>query len=228
MVATSTKRPTRVQRDAARRAATAANDSMDLRPLGRASFVVLLVVVLWAAAAVFVPGGRPFGGPLQSSRPESSASLSVLRKTHGRPVTFGLAIPWNVGPGTAVLEGVAPIGAEGVEMIGAGVVALGSPAVSNEKGFPPQTAVVTPVEEFPIGQGSNDLDGFQIVVGLRGEGMVPAFALTYRLGGVRHVAIFGYGVMLCAGRCDVPEQEARERQHGVLGSLAPFIAPPDR
>jgi len=71
------------------------------------------------------------------------------------------------------------------------------------------------------------VDGFQIVVGLKGAGTVPAFALTYRVGGVRHVAILGHGVMLCAKACDAQEV-AEAGQRAFLAGLSAFVDVPAR
>jgi hypothetical protein len=83
------------------------------------------------------------------------------------------------------------------------------------------------LEDFPVPPGSNDVDGFQTLVGITGTGTVPAFALTYRLGRVRYVALIGHGAMLCAKACE--GQEAAEADlRAFLADLAAFVDPPPR
>jgi hypothetical protein len=53
---------------------------------------------------------------------------------------------------------------------------------------------------------------------------VPAFALTYRLGGVRYVAIIGHGAMLCRETCE-GQDAAEADQRSILVGLAPFVDP---
>ena len=106
-------------------------------------------------------------------------------------------------------------------------VSLGSPVVPNHKGFPPDAAVLQPVEHFAVPPGTDDSDGFQIVGGLRGEGAVQGFALTYRLGGTIHVAILGHGAILCPKTCEGLD-EAEARQRSALGSLSAFVSAPVR
>lgn len=223
----NTKKLTRLDRESARKAAASANASMDLVGVGRRVLVVVVISIVVLAVWLFVPRDRPLGGPLQASRLEGAATLSVVAKTKGKPVTFGLAVPWNAGSGTAELEDLVPIGADGIEVLRAAVVQLGSPPVATAKGFPPDATVLEPLEGFPVPPGTNDVDGFQIVVGLKGAGTVPAFALTYRVGGVRHVAILGHGAMLCAKACDGQEAVEAE-QRAMLADLTAFVASPAR
>ena len=230
MATTTARKPkklTRADRENARRAAASANASLDLVRVGKISLVVVVVAVLVLALMVLVPRGRSLGGPLQGSRLESAATLTVMPKTKGRPVTFGLPVPWNAGRGTVELEAVVPLGATGVEMVRAGVVPLGAPPVPSGKGFPPKASVLEPLEDFPVPPGTNDVDGFQIVVGLKGAGSVPAFALVYRMGGVHYVAVLGHGAVLCTKACaDASAVEASQRAY--LANLSSFVASPPR
>ena len=75
--------------------------------------------------------------------------------------------------------------------------------------------------------GSSDVDGFQIVVGLRGDGLAPAFAVVYRVGNVRHVAVVGHGILLCEKACEDREGSA-ERQRRAVAELAVVVAEPER
>ena len=87
--------------------------------------------------------------------------------------------------------------------------------------------VLEAFEDFPIPPGTSDVDGFQIVVGLKGAGSVPAFALVYRMGGAQHVTIIGHGAMLCAKACE--DQDAVEAaQRSYLAMLSSFVAAPAR
>ena len=223
----TTKRLTRADRERAREAAASANATMDLRPVGTAMLVVVVVLAVVFFAAMLVPNGQSFGGPLQSERLEGGSTMSVLEKTKGRPVTLGIPVAWNASGGTVELQGLTPIGAEGVEVIRAAAVPLGAAPVATHKGFPPDAAVLTPLENFAVPPGADDSDGFQIVVGLKGEGTVQAFALTYRLGGTMHVAILGHGAMVCPKACS-GQDEARAAQRARLASLSRFVAAPAR
>ena len=230
MATTTAKTPkklTRADRESARKAAASANASMDLARVGRAVLVVVVVSVMVLSVLLFVPRAKPLGGPLQASRLEGAATLGVVAKTKERAVTFGLAVPWNTGSGIVELEELVPIGADGVEMLQALVVPFGASPVATSKGFPPDTGVLVPLENFPVPPGTNDVDGFQIVVGLKGAGMVPAFALTYRVGGVHHVAILGHGVMLCSKACD-GQEVAEAGQRAFLAGLSAFVEVPAR
>ena len=221
------KRLTRADRDRAREAAASKNATMDLRPAAMTTLVIVGVIAFTFVAGSVVPGGGAFGGPLQPDRLESGSTMSTFEKTKGKPVTFGVPVPWNAGSGTVELQALTPIGADGVEVIRATAVPLGSPPVPNHKGFPPDTAILQPVEHFAVPPGTDDSDGFQIVVGLRGEGTVQGFALTYRLGGAMHVAIIGSGALLCPKTCEgVDEAEADQRS--ALGSLSSFVSAPLR
>lgn len=221
------KKLTRLDRESARKAAASANASMDLVRVGKTLLAVVLTLGVVLAVLLFVPRGEPLGGPLQASRLEGAATMSVVAKTKGKPVTFGLAVPWNAGSGIVELEELVPIGADGVEVLRAAVVPLGSPPVSTGRGFPPDAAVLEPLETFPVPPGTNDVDGFQIVVGLKGAGSVPAFALTYRVGGVLHIAILGHGVMLCTKKCE-GQETVEDEQRSMLADLSAFVAAPAR
>jgi len=221
------KRLTRADRERAREAAASANATMDLRPVGTAALVIVGVLALAFVAGMLVPGGGTFGGPLQSDRLEGGSTMSVVEKTKGRPVTFGLPVPWNASAGTAELQGLTPIGADGVEVIRAAAVPIGAAPVATRKGFPPDAAVLSELENFAVPPGNDDSDGFQIVVGLKGEGTVDGFALTYRVGGAMHVAILGHGAMLCTKTCS-GQDEAEASQRAALASLSGFVSGPAR
>ena len=223
----TTKRLTRADRERAREAAASANATMDLRPIGTAVLVVVGVVALAFLAGLLVPGGGSFGGPLQSDRLEGGSTMSVVEKTKGRPVTFGLPVPWNAGARTVELQGLTPIGADGIEVIRAAAVPIGAAPLATHKGFPPDAAVLSPLENFAVPPGADDSDGFQIVVGLKGAGTVDGFALTYRVGGTMHVAILGHGAMLCPKAC-AAQDEAEARQRATLASLSGFVSGPPR
>jgi hypothetical protein len=214
-------------REAARRSAASANAEMNLRPFGQGALAILAVVLFTLAAGTFVPGGTPFGGPLQGERVDASATLTVVPNAKDKPVTFGLPIPWNAGRETVVLEDVAPINPEGVEFVGAAVVPLGAPPVENARGYPPDAAVLSPVDGFAVRSGSSVVDGFQIVVGVRGDGMVPAFALVYRVGDVRRVAVVGHGILLCEKSCE-DREAATQRQRRAVAALAVVVDAPGR
>jgi hypothetical protein len=214
-------------REAARRSAASANAEMNLRPFGLGALVVLAVVVFTFAASTFVPSGTPFGGPLQDDRLNATASLAVVPKAKDQPVAFALPIPWNAGEQTAVLEAVVPIGAEGVELVEAAAVPVGAPPVETQRGYPPDGAVLSTLEGFPVRSGSSDVDGFQVVVGLRGDGLVPAFAMVYRVGDARRVAIVGHGILLCEKACEDREASA-ERQRLAVAALAVVVDAPAR
>ena len=231
MATTTAKNPrkklTRLDRESARKAAASANASMDLARAGRTVLTVTLISAVVLGVVLFVPSGKPLGGPLQAGRLEGAATLSVVAKTKGKPVTFGLAVPWNAGSGMAELEQLVPIGADGPKVLRAAVVPLGSEPVATAKGFPPDAAVLEPLEGFPVPPGINDVDGFQVVVGLKGEGTIPAFALVYRVDGVRHVTILGHGAMLCAKACE-GQETVEARQRAILADLSAFVDAPVR
>jgi hypothetical protein len=230
MATTTAKTPkklTRADRESARQAAASANASVDLARAGRIALVVSAALVVVLAAMLFVPRGGSLGGPLQASRLEGAATLTVIPKTKGHPVTFGLPVPWNTGAGIVELEGLQALGADGVEVLRAAVVPLGAPPVTSAKGFPPEAAVLEPLENFPVPPGTNDVYGFQIVVGLKGAGAVPAFALAYRIGGAHYVAILGHGAMLCAKACE-GEEAIETAQRAFLADLSAFVEEPAR
>jgi hypothetical protein len=230
MATTTTRKPkklTRADRENARKAAASANASLDLARAGKIALIVVVVAVLVLAVMLVVPSGSSLGGPLQASRLEGASTLTAVPKTKGHPVTFGLSVPWNAGAGIVELEALVPLAADGVQMLRAAVVPLGSAPLPTAKGFPPKVGVLETFEDFPIPPGTSDVDGFQIVVGLKGEGSVPAFALVYRMGGVRYVTIIGHGAMLCAKACE--GQDAVEAaQRSYLAGLSPFVSAPVR
>ncbi len=230
MATTTTRKPkklTRMDRESARKAAASANASMDLVRVGRTVLTVVVISAVALALVLFVPRGKPLGGPLQADRLEGAATLSVVAKTKGKPVTFGLAVPWNAGSGIAELEELIPIGGQGIDVLRAAVTPLGSEPVPTAKGFPPDTAVLEPLEHFAIPPGTSDVDGFQIVVGLKGAGTIPAFALVYRVDGVRHVALLGQGAVLCPKACG-DQETAEAEQRAMLAHLSPFVGAPAR
>ena len=65
------------------------------------------------------------------------------------------------------------------------------------------------------------------MVGLKGAGSVPAFALAYRMGGARYVTIVGHGVMLCAKACE-DQDTVEAAQRSYLAGLYPFVTAPVR
>ena len=91
------KKLTRLDRESARKAAASANASMDLVRAGRMVLTIVPGLGRGAGVVLFVPSVKPLGGPLQAGRVEGAATLSVVTKTKGKPVTFGLAVPWNAG-----------------------------------------------------------------------------------------------------------------------------------
>ena len=227
MPATTTKRVTRLDREAAREAASASMASVDLRPVGRGALVVFVVLVFVLLAGLLTPGGQVFGGPLQPDRLEGTASMTSVRKTKGDDVTFSLFVPWNTGSETAVLERLTPVDADGVSVLSAAVVTSGGPPVETARGFPPENAVLEPIDGFPVRPGDDVLDGLQLAVELRGAGTVPAFALSYRVGEEHHVAILGNGVMVCIAACE-GKMEASDRQRAEVLSLAAYVEAPRR
>ncbi len=227
MPATTTKRVTRLDREAARQAASDSMASVDLRPVGRGALVVFVVLAFLLLVSVLTPGGRVFGGPLQPDRLEGTASMTTVRKTKGDDVTFSLFVPWNAGGETVVLERLMPIDPDGVSVLSAAVVTSGGPPVESGRGFPPANAVLEPIDGFPVPPGDDVLDGLQLAVELSGAGTIPAFALSYRVGEDHHVAILGTGVMLCIAACE-GKTEASERQRAEVVSLAAYVEAPRR
>lgn len=226
MPVTTTKRVTRLDREAAREAASASMASVDLRPVGRGALVTFTVVVFVLLVGLLAPGGRVFGGPLQPDRLEGTASMTSVRKTKGDDVTFSLFVPWNAGSETAVLDSLTPIDADGVSVLSAAVVTSGGPPVETGRGFPPENAVLEPVDGFPVPPGEDVLDGLQLAVELSGVGTVQAFALSYRVGEDHQVAILGNGVMLCIAACE-GKTEARGQRSEVV-ALARYVEAPRR
>jgi hypothetical protein len=57
-------------------------------------------------------------------------------------------------------------------MLQALVVPLGASPVATSKRFPPDAGILEPLANFPVPSGINDVDGSQIVLGLKGAGTV--------------------------------------------------------
>jgi hypothetical protein len=222
MAGTTRRRLTRLDRELATKAARTA----DVRPTVRAFAGIALVGLFAYAVSVLVPDVEAFGGPLQGPV-AGRASFAVFRKTEGGPVSLGLPVPWNAGNANVVLEGLQPLGADGVEVKRAGVVPPGSVAVEPQRGFPPPGMVLLPLKGYGVPPGVGDLDGFQVVVGLQGQGTIDAFALRYSMGGRRFVAILPVGAMLCAAGCQV-RGEAEQAQRAAVARLVPFVEVADR
>jgi hypothetical protein len=213
---------TRLDREQASRAAA----SMDLGPFVR--LVALLVVVGLAvfAARTLVPSARPFGGPLQGPV-VGSTSFTTIGKTGGQPVSLVVQVPWNAGTASAILDRVVPIGAEGVRVKRIGVVPPGGVALQTQRGFPPEGVTLLPVDGYTAAPGVGDLDGFQVVVGLTGEGTVTGFALLYRVGGTSQVALLPDGAMLCADACP-DRDEAEDRHRAEIAELGALVTEAER
>jgi hypothetical protein len=226
MPATSTKKVTRLEREAATKAANEAFDAIDFAPIARGSVVVLIVLALVFAAAIFVPSGSGFGGPLQDSNVGAGSTLDPVGRAR-KTVTIGAFVPWNTSGGTAVLEGIIPVGADGVEIVKTGLAAPGQISIVPQRGYPPDGMILYPVEGSSVAPGSGPLDGAQIAVGLRGEGSVLGFILVYRVGGQRFRALLPSGAVLCHGACE-DTTEVVERQRTLLAQLSMFVDAPSR
>jgi hypothetical protein len=222
MTRTSRRRLTRLDREAASRAAVA----RDIRPAGRAIAAAVAIGLLALAAGALTPAGQAFGGPVQGPV-TGSTTFTAIRKTGGSAATLGIPVPWNAGSGTVVLEALAPIGVDGVEVERAGVAPPGTMVVAGGRGFPPAGVTLLPVDGFTVRPGTGPLDGFQVIVGLAGEGTVDGFALSYRVGGASYVAILPDGAMLCAAACR-GRAEAEDEQRSAMGGLASLIDVPGR
>ena len=222
MARTSPRRVTRLDREEASRTAA----SLDIGPFVRGGAVVAVVALLVYAASMFAPSGSAFGGPLQGTV-AGSASFTTIRKTGGGEVTLVVPMPWNAGTVSAVLDELVPLDADGVEIKRAGVASAGSVAISSQRGFPPEGLTLLPLDGSTIPPGEGVLDGFQIAVGLTGEGRVAGFALHYRVGQKSYVAILPDGAMLCSAGCQ-GRAEAEDAQRDVVAKLADFVEAPDR
>jgi hypothetical protein len=213
---------TRLDREEARRAAA----SVDLGPVARGVAVVAAVALLAYAASLFAPSGGAFGGPLQGAV-AGSASFTTIPRTRGGGVTLVVPVPWNAGTGNVVLDELAPIQADGVDVKRAGVAPPGSVALESQRGFPPDGVTLLPVDGYTVAPGVGDLDGFQIAIGLTGQGTVAGFTLHYRVGGTSYVTILPDGAMLCPAGCE-GRSEAEDAQRAALSELDPFVEAPDR
>lgn len=220
---TTPKKVTRLDREEAARAA----GSVDLAPVKRGVLVGLIVLAFALLVSIVMPGTPRFGGPLQDGNVVAGATMTTVRKAGDDVVTIGLLVPWNAGTETAVLEWIAPIRAEGVEMVRSGLPPPGLSALEPTRGFPPSGLTVVSLERAPIPPGSGPLDGTQIVVGLRGKGTVLGFVLRYRVGGATHDALLMSGVMLCGGSCE-DKAGAIERQQALGTALVGFVDAPLR
>ena len=222
MTRTSPRRVTRLDREEASRAAA----SIDIGPVVRGAAIVAAVGLLAYAASVFVPSGGAFGGPLQGPM-AGSASFTTTPKTGGGDVTLVVPVPWNAGTANVVLDKLAPIEADGVEVKRAGVAPPGIVALASQRGFPPQGVTLLPLDGFTVAPGVGELDGFQIVVGIAGEGTVAGFALHYRVGGTSYVAVLPDGAMICSAGCE-GQTEAEDAQRAVVSKLDAFVEAQDR
>lgn len=222
MARTSPRRVTRLDREAASQAAA----RMDLGPSARVGATLAVVAILVLATMAFVPSGGAFGGPLQGPV-AGSASLTTIRRTAGDAVSLVVPVPWNAGTASAILDGVVPIEADGVQVKRAGVAPPGGVALQSQRGFPPQGVALLPVEGYTVAPGAGDLDGLRLVVGLSGEGTVAGFAVHYRVGGTSFVAILPDGALLCTADCE-DRTGAEDQQRATIGRLVAFVSVADR
>ena len=222
MTRTSPRRVTRFDRQEASRAAA----STDIGPVVRGAAIVAVVGLLTYAASVLVPSGSAFGGPLQGPM-AGSASFTTIRKTGGGDVTLVVPVPWNAGTANVVLDKLAPIELDGVEVKRAGVVPPGSVALASQRGFPPEGAILLPLDGFTVVPGVGELDGFQIAVGLTGDGTVAGFALHYHVNGTSYVAFLPDGAMLCSAGCE-GRTDAEDAQRAFVSGLDAFVDAPER
>lgn len=212
----------------------------DIGRVVRPVLVVFGVVVVLVVARAVAPSTTPHGGPLQD------ASLSGPLVTGGKqaadgPASFGFVLPWNAAEREAVLEAVIPIGAtDGIEVVGAGVLGPEEDAVPFGPGYPPQGRLQPPpVEGFRIPPGSSALDGYQLVVGVQGQGpgvhSITGFVVQYRVAGTAYRSVMLQGVWLCVPRDEKPRcPEAEDAEAGVAASqeqireplLEMVVAPP--
>jgi hypothetical protein len=227
MAVTSQRKVTRLDREAAAKAADEAFDQIDFAPIARGSVVVLVVLALVFAASMFVPSGSSIGGPLQDSNVGAGSTLATVAKARKGIVTIGAFVPWNTSGGTVVLEEIVPIGAEGVEVVKTGLAAPGQISIVPQRGYPPDGLILYPVEGSTIPPGSGPLDGAQIAVGLRGEGSVLGFVVVYRVGGQRFRSLLPNGAIVCRRACG-DTTEVVERQRTVTAQLSMFLDAPSR
>lgn len=216
----SPKRLTRLDRDAA----SVAAGSFDLGPPLRGAAVVAAVVVLVLAVAAVVPDPPRFGGALQS---EAAPTFTTVRKAGQDRITIGVTVPWNAGEDAVMLEELAAISTGGIQIEKTGVLPSGQEPLQPARGFPPAGLSVLPVEGYGVEPGGNALDGFQIAVGLRGNGSVLGFALRYRSGDATLTAFIPVGVMLCGTSCEGKDEVVRGQQE-LAARLGAFIDVPSR
>ena len=222
MARTSPRCVTRLDREEASRAAA----STDIGPVVRGVAVVAVVGLLVYAASAFTTSGGAFGGPLQGAV-AGSASFTTIRKTEAGEVTLVVAVPWNAGTANVVLDKLAPIEADGVQVKRAGVAPQGSVALSSQLGFPPDGLALLPLDGYTVTPGVGDLDGFQIAVGLTGDGTVAGFALHYHVNGTSYVAFLPDGAMLCSAGCE-GRTDAEDAQRAFVSGLDSFVDAPER
>lgn len=223
MAATTSKKITRLDREAASEAAA----PFDLVPARRVALVVLPVIVLAFVISIVVPDGEKIGGPLQDANVGAGATLSTIRRAGDDVVTIGVFVPWNTSGSTVTLEEIVPLGADGVEVVKTAIAAPGQTSIEPTRGFPPDGLVVFPVEGAGIPPGGGPLDGAQIAVGLRGEGSVLAFVLRYRVGDQIFHALITNGALLCRRPCE-GKAVVIERQRELAADLVAFLDAPDR
>lgn len=221
MARTSPRRVTRLDREEASRSAA----SLDVGPVVRGIAVVAAVGLLAYVVAAVAPSDGALGGPLQED--VGGGTFTSIRKTGGDEVSLVVSVPWNAGSSSVVLEGLSPIDAEGVEIKRSGIAPPGGAALQSQRGFPPEGVTLLPLSGFTAAPGTGELDGFQIVVGLVGEGTVSGFVLRYRAGDASYVALLPKGAMLCASACEGRE-DAEDAQRADIAGLSPFVEAPDR
>jgi hypothetical protein len=226
MPATSTKKLTRLEREAATKAANEAFDEIDFAPFARGTVVVLIVLALVFAAWIFAPNGSAIGGPLQDSNVGAGSTLATVGRAR-KMVTIGAFVPWNASGSTVMLEEIVPVGAEGVEVVKTGLAAPGQISIVPQRGYPPDGLILYPVEGSTIAPGEGPLDGAQIAVALRGEGSVLGFILVYRAGGETFRALLPNGAVLCPRACE-DTTAVVERQRALLAQLSRYVDAPSR
>lgn len=211
-----------------REEAAAAAGSVDLRPAGRVTALIGVVLGLMIVATLFVPDPTRFGGPLQDGNVVSGATMTTIRKAGDGVVTVGVFVPWNTADGTAVLEQIAPLGIEGdVEVVKASLLPAGLAAIEPTRGFPVTVPSIVKVEDAPIPPGTGELDAVQIAVSLQGDGSVLAFLLSYRVDGATHHAILMSGVTVCKGGCE-DRSAIADRQAAFALAVVGFVDAPAR
>jgi hypothetical protein len=212
----------------------------DIGRVVRPVLVVFAVLALLVGARALAPSTAPYGGPLQDAA-LSGPQATGGRRDIGKPASFGFVLPWNTAEYEAVLERVVPIGAtEGIEVVGAGVLGPAEDVVAFGPGYPPQGRLEPPpVDGFRIPPGSGALDGYQLVVGVQGDGpgvhSIPGFVIEYRVAGTEYRSVVLQGVWLCVPREEKPAcPEPEEAEAGVAASqgeirgplLGVVVAPP--